>query len=66
MTSEGNSALLHFQLQNLQLYSKSLIEGWSLEKQLILFPSNFYVSLGSVSVKKINCKVFPRDQLLSV
>ena len=66
MTSEGNSALLHFQLQNLQLYRKSLVKDWSLGKQLMLFPSNFIVFLGSASVNKINCKVFPPDQLISV
>ena len=53
MTSGGNSALLpanvggqpplqrglmNFQVQNFQLYNKSL-KDWSLGKQLILFPS---------------------------
>ena len=61
LTSEGNSALLptnvyprlrlqwdlmNFQLQTFQLYNKSL-KDWSLRKQLILFPSNLNVSLGS-------------------
>ena len=61
LTSEGNSALLptnvyprlllqwdlmNFQLQTFQLYNKSL-KDWSLGKQLILFPSNLNVSLGS-------------------
>ena len=68
MTSEGNSALLHanvdwrppFQrgFMNFLLYNKSLKDR-SLRKQLILFPSNLNVS----QKKKINC--FPRDQSLS-
>ena len=44
-------------------YKKSL-NDWSLGKQLILFPSNLNVSLGSASGNKINC--FPLDQSLSV
>ena len=53
MTSESNATMLmNFQLENFQLYDKSL-KDWSLGKQLILFPSNLNVS-------------FPRDQSLSV
>ena len=67
MTSESNGALLppnvdrqpplerdlmNFQLQNFQLYNKSL-KDWFLGKQLTLFVSNLNVS-------------FPRDQSLSV
>ena len=68
VTSEGYSALfpadvdrqpplqrvlMNFQLENFQLYDKSLKDCWFLGKQLILFPSNLNVS-------------FPRDQSLSV
>ena len=68
MTSESDGALLpanvdrqpplqrvlmNFQLQNFQLFDKSLKDCWFLGKQLILFPSNLNVS-------------FPRDQSLSV
>ena len=67
MTSESNATLLaanvdrqlslqrglmNFQLENFQLYDKSL-KDWSLGKHLFLFPSNLNVS-------------FPRDQSLSV
>ena len=42
---------MNFQLQTFQLYNKSL-KDWSLGKQLILFPSNLNVSLGSTLGKK--------------
>ena len=55
MTWEGNSTvnkddrgLVNFQLQNFQLFNKSL-KDWSFGKQLILFPSNLNVSLDSAS-----------------
>ena len=63
MTSEGNSALLPGNVDRrpplllpvagflFVLYNKSLNE-WSLGKQLILFPSNFNVSLGCASRKQ--------------
>ena len=53
MTSEGDNPLLtedrrqQWGLMNFQLYNKSL-KDWSLWKQLILFPSNLNVTLGSV------------------
>ena len=58
-----------FQLQNFQLYNKSL-KDWSPGKQLTLFPENLNVSPSSASVnleilgKEINC--FPLDQSSSV
>ena len=53
MTSEGDNPLLtedrrqQWGLMNFQLCNKSL-KDWSLWKQLILFPSNLNVTLGSV------------------
>ena len=58
-----------FQLQNFQLYNKSL-KDWFLGKQLTLFPKNLNVSPSSASGnleilgKEINC--FPLDQSSSV
>ena len=41
--------LMYFQLQNFQLYNKSL-KVWPIGKQLILFPSNFNVSETNLTV----------------
>ena len=82
MMSEGSSALLpknidrwlpsqwglmNFQLQNFQLYNKTL-KCWSLRKRLILFPSNLNVSLGSTSGEFSGNKInyFSQNQSLSV
>ena len=56
---------MNFQLQNFQLYNKSL-KDWSVGRQLILFPENINVTRGTLrfSGNRINC--LPTDQSLSV